>query len=305
MKIYKINTYFFVLAFLIMPITMIAQAPQLINYQGSLQQDGEPLTGEVNIIFSIFDAETEGTNLWIEIQSGVNVTKGVFHVLLGSVTAFPADLFNNDGERFLEVSINGNTALTPRSKFTSVAYALTAQNADQLNGFDESEFARSPILTRIHYNGSTSDNSITNTYEQLRIIGTFNKLSESSDIELTWIDHASVVGSFVEFQIRIDDKKDDGSALNSYEGVSGGSAVVFEGSSPVSVFTIFKDLPVGEHIISIWIRGVSATSCILNVGNFGHDVFVREISQVTGAPGSGTLNNQSSNNNNYIGGVEK
>ena len=120
MKTYKINTYFIVLAFLIMPITMIAQAPQLINYQGSLQQDGAPLTGEVNIIFSIFDAETDGTNIWTETQEGVNVTNGVFQVLLGCVTAFPTDLFNNDGERFLEVNLDG-TALTPRSRFTSVA----------------------------------------------------------------------------------------------------------------------------------------------------------------------------------------
>jgi len=131
MKTYKINTYFIVLAFLIMPITMIAQAPQLINYQGSLQENGAPLTGEVNIIFSIFDAETEGNSLWTESQSGVNVTQGIFQVLLGSVTSFPADLFNNDGERFLEVSVDG-TALTPRSKFTSVAYALTAQMAEEV-----------------------------------------------------------------------------------------------------------------------------------------------------------------------------
>ena len=131
MRALKVKSFLIVLTFLILPLVINAQAPQLINYQGSIQQDGTPLTGEVNIIFSIFDAETAGTNLWSENQSGINVASGVFQVMLGSVTAFPADLFSNDGERYLEVSVEG-TVLTPRSKFTSVAYALTAQMAEEV-----------------------------------------------------------------------------------------------------------------------------------------------------------------------------
>ncbi|MEE9429810.1 MAG: hypothetical protein V3V16_02145 [Melioribacteraceae bacterium] len=106
-------------------IFLQAQVPQLINYQGNISENNVPLNNTASITFTLFDAETEGTNLWSETQS-VTITNGIFNVLLGSVTTFPSDLFSSSGSRFLEVSVNG-TSLTPRSQFTSVAYALIAE----------------------------------------------------------------------------------------------------------------------------------------------------------------------------------
>lgn len=335
MKQIKFNLFCIVLALSAIPMLVNAQAPQLINYQGNLIDNGTPVTGPVNITFSIFDVETAGTSLWTETQSGVNVANGVFQVLLGGAAAFPANLFTSDGDRFLEVSVGG-TPLSPRYQFTSTAYALSAQMAEEvkpgevvtsLNNLEDdvtlaagsnvsiteagnvitissADVAPQPIMTRIHYNGSTTDNTITSPYELLRTIGSFTKVSADSDIEINWIDHVNIVGGgFVEFQVRINDLKDNGSASTSYENTSGGAAVVYAENSPVSVFTVFKNLPAGEHTVSIWNRGGGATSCTLNYVNFGHDVFVKEVFQTTGVPS--TSNSPTVQNDNYEGGVEK
>jgi hypothetical protein len=131
MKQIKFNLFCIVLALSAIPMLVNAQAPQLINYQGNLIDSGTPVTGAVNITFSVFDVATAGTSLWTETQSGVNVANGVFQVLLGSATAFPANLFTSDGDRFLEVSVGG-TPLSPRYQFTSTAYALSAQMAEEV-----------------------------------------------------------------------------------------------------------------------------------------------------------------------------
>ena len=49
-------------------LALYGQAPQLINYQGNLNQDGGPANGTFNIAFSIYDSATEGTQLWTEQQ---------------------------------------------------------------------------------------------------------------------------------------------------------------------------------------------------------------------------------------------
>jgi hypothetical protein len=131
MKQIRFNLFCIVLALALIPTIVNAQAPQLINYQGNLIENGTPVTGAVNITFSIFDVATAGTSLWTETQTGVNVANGVFQVLLGSATAFPQDLFTVDGDRFLEVSVGG-TPLSPRYQFTSTAYALSAQMAEEV-----------------------------------------------------------------------------------------------------------------------------------------------------------------------------
>jgi len=102
------------------------QVPQLINYQGQLNDDEDnPLSGTFSLEFRIYDAKTGGSLLWNEIQS-ITTTDGTFNVLLGSVKALPSNLFDNSTSRFLEVRVNG-TALSPRRQFASVPYAFTSR----------------------------------------------------------------------------------------------------------------------------------------------------------------------------------
>jgi len=121
--------FLFVLCVCLVPQFLQAQAPQLLNYQGRLDSSGTPVNGTKSIVFSIYTAATGGSLLWTETQSSVTVTNGVFSVLLGSVTAFPGTLFTGLGDRYLETSIGG-TVLSPRFRFTSVAYAFRTSQAD-------------------------------------------------------------------------------------------------------------------------------------------------------------------------------
>jgi len=136
-------------------------------------------------------------------------------------------------------------------------------------------------VTRLHYDGTNTDSTVTTNYEQLRAVGSFTKAFANSRIELTWIGHATVNGTFCEHQLRIDGAKDTGSTSTSFEPASGGSAIVYSAEAPISVSAIFGGLTAGTHTVSIWLRG-GATSCTLNTGNFGQTVLVRESAQDLG-----------------------
>ena len=72
-----------------------ATVPQMINYQGYLTNSGgAPINTPVAITVRLYDAATAGTLKWSEIQPSVEVTDGVFNVVLGSVTPLPPLAFD-------------------------------------------------------------------------------------------------------------------------------------------------------------------------------------------------------------------
>lgn len=85
----------------------IASEGKKMNFQGTLYENGAPVTGERNFTFSIDLGEGES---WTETQSNVQVIEGLYAVILGSVTPMPEDLFYGVEGRTLTVSI-GNTVL--------------------------------------------------------------------------------------------------------------------------------------------------------------------------------------------------
>ena len=110
-----------------------AQVPALLNYQGSIQTTADSLlNGPVEIAFSIYAEETGGSPLWSERRS-IAVTDGRFHVLLGSATPLPEDLFSGHS-RYLALKIDSDDELRPRQRIVSVAYALRAGRADDVPG---------------------------------------------------------------------------------------------------------------------------------------------------------------------------
>jgi hypothetical protein len=161
------------------------------------------------------------------------------------------------------------TAAIAQSKISNASRTI---DADRLDGLDASDFAKPPVLTELQYRLTNTDNSISSTYELIRTVGTFTKVLSNTDIELTWIAHASTNGTFCDFQLRIDDNP----SLGTLD--TGGRAVLYTAESPVAVTVLFRGLSAGLHTVSIWVRG-TATSCTLNRGNFPQTVFVKEISQ--------------------------
>src|SRR3954468_6236988 len=79
----------------LVPARAMAGVPLTLTQQGRLlNTDGTPVTGPVRMIFAIYDTSSATTALWTETQSNVMLDTGAFSVQLGSVTAFPATLWN-------------------------------------------------------------------------------------------------------------------------------------------------------------------------------------------------------------------
>jgi hypothetical protein len=130
------NTYHLLLAFgliatwvvmLTRPAGTQLQASWPLSYQGKLLDNSmKPAEGDKTITFSIWDSPVGGSKLWEETQRNVAVRRGLFHVLLGSVKPFPQELFRADRPLYLEVQVEGESALSPRTQLTGVPYAYIA-----------------------------------------------------------------------------------------------------------------------------------------------------------------------------------
>jgi hypothetical protein len=132
----------FVLMYLSTVITFYSYGavPQEINYQGHLTDaTGSPVDGMLDMTFKIYNVDAGGTALWTETQLDVEVTNGVYHVQIGSVVALPYNIFEDD--RYLGISIETDSEMTPRQKITSSAYAIKAQDAVTLQGHSPGDFA--------------------------------------------------------------------------------------------------------------------------------------------------------------------
>jgi len=125
----------------------IRLSPRLLNYQGFLTDTlGNPINiNSLSMNLTIFDQEAGGSQLWTESQSPT-VENGIFHVLLGSETPIPDSVFTKSPNRWLEIQV-GLTALTPRTRIVSAAYAVTSTYADTAqyvkNGASDNDWTRS------------------------------------------------------------------------------------------------------------------------------------------------------------------
>ncbi|MCD4666136.1 MAG: hypothetical protein K8R68_12775 [Bacteroidales bacterium] len=139
------KTFFLVSILLMLSMSVFAQVPQLINYQGVLSgADGNSITDTLSIEFLIYDSEdpTE-IPLWSEIQD-VAVINGLFNVLLGTVTPMPDSVFNGV-EKYLGIKVGDDLEMEPRRRLVSVGYSfrsIVANRADTLGGVPASSFVQ-------------------------------------------------------------------------------------------------------------------------------------------------------------------
>jgi len=105
--------------------------PGQLSYQGFLVDatDSLAVTATLEMTFRLYDSETKGAELWSEIHPTVEVSNGLFQVLLGSITSFPANLFD-EPSLWLQTEV-GSEILAPRKPLVSVAYSQRAEEADQ------------------------------------------------------------------------------------------------------------------------------------------------------------------------------
>ena len=115
-----------------------AAIPQIISFQGRLTDaNNNPRNESVNMVFTIYDQAVNGSQIWTENQTGVQVVNGVFSVSLGSWTVLPLVALNAP-TRYLSVTVAGET-LTPRQRLLASPYAM---NAGTLDGNDAAAFVQ-------------------------------------------------------------------------------------------------------------------------------------------------------------------
>ena len=116
------------------PPPSFAQVPHLLNYQGHLAVGDTASSGTFRMAFSIYDSQEDGDALWMEIQT-VEVTDGMFNVLLGIVVPMPLSVFS-EVDRYLGVKVGEGAEMVPRQRVVSVGYAFRAEVADDVPGRD-------------------------------------------------------------------------------------------------------------------------------------------------------------------------
>lgn len=101
-----------------------------ISYQGNLTDaSGQPITGDIDMIFRLYDVETGGTELWSEGHMGVNavpVQNGLFHLPVGSLNPIPAEVWNQP-QLYLGIQVATDPEMTPREVVGVLPAAYVAQ----------------------------------------------------------------------------------------------------------------------------------------------------------------------------------
>jgi len=146
---------YFVVVFLLAVNFFAVSPPGQMNYQGVLRDDdGVPLDGLYDMVFTFFSDATAGDEILIDSHQAagsgaVTVSEGLFNVALasgtltdgsgsGTYTAL-SNVFADYGEVWIQVNIGGED-LSPRVRVLASAYAL---NADSLDGLDSTAFLTS------------------------------------------------------------------------------------------------------------------------------------------------------------------
>ncbi len=104
--------------------------PKTISFQGYLtdKATGDPLNGNFDMRFALFDASTGGTELWFDDYTSVPVAKGLYSVILGDKK--PINLpFNQVYYVQMKVGLEN---LDTRLVLTSSAYSISSTNANNL-----------------------------------------------------------------------------------------------------------------------------------------------------------------------------
>jgi len=131
-----------------------AGVPETMHFSGNLDMSGGSFTGTTDLTLILYDDANAGTALWTETQA-VSVTDGRFSVVLGDGTAIANSAL--DGKRYLGVTVQGDTEMTPRIELHSVPFARRAGDAGTLGGNAASAFVTPGSLGTVATSGSYAD----------------------------------------------------------------------------------------------------------------------------------------------------
>ena len=125
------------------------------TYQGQLRNNGGLVNGECDFFFYLYSVSSGGSPIISEGKSAVPVSDGRFTVVLNLSNNFPTGQ-----DRWLEVRVrcpagSGSYESLGRQQLTATPYALTANNADTLDGYHAGTIQNSHThFGQTNWNGS-------------------------------------------------------------------------------------------------------------------------------------------------------
>ncbi len=114
----------------LLALNTTAASTGTIAYQGRLADSGgSPITATVNMIFRLYSASISGTPIWEEQWTGSNsvqVSDGLFNVMLGSVNPILPSVIASNANLFLGITVGTDSEMNPRVQLGSVPFATQA-----------------------------------------------------------------------------------------------------------------------------------------------------------------------------------
>mgnify|MGYP000983736479 FL=1 len=134
--------------------TTLTKAGRYLSFQGRLTSKlGNPITTATNLDFKLYDASTSGSLLWDSNTCSITPdTDGIFSTLLGDSCGdeIGSDVFSENAEVWLGVTVGLDAEATPRVQIATVAYAL---NSETLQGYPASESATANTVPVMNSSG--------------------------------------------------------------------------------------------------------------------------------------------------------
>jgi hypothetical protein len=172
------------------PRASSATSSSTISYQGRLaDSSGNPLTDKYNMEFRIYDVPSDGTPLWTEMWTGANavdVSDGLFNVMLGSIDNTLASSIQGHDELYLGITVGTDSEMVPRVQLGSVPFSMQAMTVPE-----------GSITT-----GKIADGAVT----QAKLGPDVNLLPPAESITTTMLADDAVTGAKIAHQFGVSNK---------------------------------------------------------------------------------------------------
>lgn len=143
---------YFAVSLFALSLSVRAEVPAKITYQGNIRQNGNLVTGQRNMTFKIYPSSTSLSPLWTSGEYLVSISTGVFKVDLAPDLS-PVNWEN--GSLWLELVIGG-VPLSPRDELTSSPYSVNSLLHSGKRYTSAAAPPSSPSLGDLWMDGSTN-----------------------------------------------------------------------------------------------------------------------------------------------------
>jgi hypothetical protein len=125
----KTFNYFLTSVFMLLAMSLVAQIPETISFQGILKDNNGDVVadGSYTMEFQLYDAITAGTSVWGPETHSVTTKDGLYAVILGSNGTPVSNTTEFKTGYYLQIKVGGEI-LSPRIALTVSPYAFVARS---------------------------------------------------------------------------------------------------------------------------------------------------------------------------------